>query len=551
MLFIIGATLILSHEQTRTQLEVLVQEIVPILSENLFYFLFSTVFMAMLSLVYSKTKGSKKDVSKKQGAYGQVIMHEHSLLEQLSHPNEIFSAIQLVLEKKLFKNSGSKSFSTRLSKELWDHLNKTSRSFAAVIRVLPSPDCSDAVCVFYLLLRALDTIEDEMDLAKFEDLRVGTETLLECKVRLLCDFYTLFDDNGPNPNFPLEKLLKSPIGAAAEKALLNALPTLIEGFHKIKENAVVKQITKEMGKGMSEYVIRDMKLGTTDEADYDRYCHIVAGLVGKGLTEIFCNLGYEDSKLIEDFDSWNSMGLLLQRTNITRDVCEDAAEGRSWWPQSIWKSGENAAESLKDLNDLSILNKMVCNAMNLIPQGMKYLDRLHNPAVFGFCALPQIMAIATLDACYANPNVFTGVVKIRAGQAAQLVLTLRQPTIGSGKRAYKREAVKLINHIRSRAVNLQDLETVAACDRALVACGGRVEKKLVTTSNTQIALSYAVFLSAVYLVKNQNTLLAKIATNVETLVGGDPGLTLAVSMALASGFGLSLVSASATLFSRS
>ena len=32
------------------------------------------------------------------------------------------------------------------------------------------------------------------------------------------------------------------------------------------------------------------------------------------------------------------------------------------------------------------------------------------------------MAIATLAACYNNPNVFTGVVKIRKGQAVALMM---------------------------------------------------------------------------------------------------------------------------------
>lgn len=32
------------------------------------------------------------------------------------------------------------------------------------------------------------------------------------------------------------------------------------------------------------------------------------------------------------------------------------------------------------------------------------------------------MAIATLAACYNNPNVFTGVVKIRKGQAVTLMM---------------------------------------------------------------------------------------------------------------------------------
>ena len=39
-----------------------------------------------------------------------------------------------------------------------------------------------------------------------------------------------------------------------------------------------------------------------------------------------------------------------------------------------------------------------------------------------FCVLLQTMAIATLAACYNNPRVFTGPVKIRKGQAVELIM---------------------------------------------------------------------------------------------------------------------------------
>jgi farnesyl-diphosphate farnesyltransferase len=533
MLFLVGATLVLSHEETRSQLENVIKDLVPIAADHLLLMLSSIVFCAFVTFVYKKFFSNKKVAKgeeQKQGAYGKVIMHEHSLWTQLSYPGEILAGIRLVLEKKFNK---SKGIHTKLSKELWDHLNKTSRSFAAVIRILPSPDVSDSVCIFYLLLRALDTIEDEMDLTKFEEFRKEGETALQAKVRLLCTFHTLLDD-GPN-DFPLEQVLNSQIGAAAEKALLNSVPLLIEGFHQIKEGLVVKNIVLLMGQGMSEYVIRDMQLGTRDDADYDRYCHIVAGLVGKGLTEIFCNLGYEDVALIDEFELWNSMGLLLQRTNITRDVCEDAAEGRSWWPQTIWQSGEIPAASLKDLKDLAILNKMVANALNLVPIANHYLNRLKHPAIFGFCAVPQIMAIATLEACYANPNVYTGVVKIRSGKAASLVLSLRKDTVTAAQLSYKVEATSLINSIRNKAITIGDTETIAACDKALEGFGARIPKKLVSTSNTQIAFSYTAFLGAVWAMKSQQAPLQSLFAYVDSVVEGDAGLALAFTMSLGAG----------------
>jgi hypothetical protein len=41
--------------------------------------------------------------------------------------------------------------------------------------------------------------------------------------------------------------------------------------------------------------------------------------------------------------------------------------------------------------------------------------------VFRFCAIPQVMAIATLDKCFNNHDVFTGVVKVRKGLAVSMI----------------------------------------------------------------------------------------------------------------------------------
>ena len=50
------------------------------------------------------------------------------------------------------------------------------------------------------------------------------------------------------------------------------------------------------------------------------------------------------------------------------------------------------------------------------------MSRLRDPTVFRFCAIPQVMAIATLVACYNNPRVLTSVVKIRKGEAVALMV---------------------------------------------------------------------------------------------------------------------------------
>jgi farnesyl-diphosphate farnesyltransferase len=71
-----------------------------------------------------------------------------------------------------------------------------------------------------------------------------------------------------------------------------------------------------------------------------------------------------------------------------------------------------------------VLNEMIVDAYNHVPAVLRYLSQLKNPQVFKFCAIPQVMAIATLERLVNNPDVFTGVVKIRKG----LMLSLFQYT---------------------------------------------------------------------------------------------------------------------------
>ena len=61
---------------------------------------------------------------------------------------------------------------------------------------------------------------------------------------------------------------------------------------------------------------------------------------------------------------------------------------------------------------------MICNAMRHAPYCLQYMQQLQDPQVFAFCAIPQIMALATLAQCYDNGKVFDGVVKMRRGQTA-------------------------------------------------------------------------------------------------------------------------------------
>ena len=122
------------------------------------------------------------------------------------------------------------------------------------------------------------------------------------------------------------------------------------------------------------------------------------------------------------------MGLFLQKTNIIRDYLEDYVDGRAFWPQEIWKqySPTGSLGDFAKVNNreqaVACLNHLVTNALECVPECMEYMSLLRTEEVFRFCAIPQVMAIATLADLYNNHDVFTGVVKIRKFFAAKLIL---------------------------------------------------------------------------------------------------------------------------------
>tara|TARA_A100001015_G_scaffold176920_1_gene196760 strand:+ start:741 stop:2678 length:1938 start_codon:yes stop_codon:yes gene_type:complete len=304
-------------------------------------------------------------------------------------------------------------------------LNKVSRSFAGVIAQLPD-ELREATCVFYLALRALDTVEDEMDLSRFEQYS-SNETkgcdekhLRETKIRLMCEFSRrLKGETGAN--------LKG-IGEAFERDLLENFDRVVRVFKSLKKQYrdVIENITERMSRGMARYVGRDLRNGTEHTKDYNRYCEIVAGYVGEGLTELWIASKLESSDIIKDREAIYAMGLFLQKTNIIRDYLEDLTEGRTFWPKEIW------SHYASDLSRLGVedkcgkcVNHMVADALLLLPACLRYLNSLKTDSIFRFCAIPQLMAIATLSHVQKhNKLVYQGVLKIPKTKAAYLIVDI-------------------------------------------------------------------------------------------------------------------------------
>lgn len=292
------------------------------------------------------------------------------------------------------------------------YLQKTSRSFSAVIQEL-NPELLVPVALFYLILRGLDTIEDDMTISA------------TTKEPLLRNFHKHIEEKGWNftSNGPEEK----------DRDLLVDFKVVVEEFLKVKPvyRAIITDITQKMGNGMADYANNaEFKSGVNTIEEYGKYCHYVAGLVGEGLTRLFVESNLANKALLDRPNLQESMGQFLQKTNIIRDVREDWDDKRRFWPREIWSKYVKTFDELFDpANQEAALNcssEMVLNALQHADECLFYLAGIRDQSVFNFAAIPQSMAIATLALVFRNPLIFKQNIKITKGQACRLMIDSSQ-----------------------------------------------------------------------------------------------------------------------------
>jgi farnesyl-diphosphate farnesyltransferase len=293
-----------------------------------------------------------------------------------------------------------------------------------------NPELLVPVALFYLILRGLDTIEDDMTIP------------LETKEPLLRDFYKIVEDENTDWNFngngPNEK----------DRPLLVEFEVVLIEFRKIKPvyKAIIIEITKKMGNGMADYAnnAEHNENGVMTIEDYELYCHYVAGLVGDGLTRLFVESGLANPALLQRPHLQESMAQLLQQTNVIRDIREDFDDKRRFWPKEIWsKYVDEFHELFEPMNvDIAVecTSEMVLNALKKADECLFYMAGIKDQSVFNFVAIPQSMAIATLELVFQNPDIFKRNVKITKGDACHL-MTESSQNLRSVCQIFKRYAM--------------------------------------------------------------------------------------------------------------
>lgn len=293
-------------------------------------------------------------------------------------------------------------------------LSKVSQSFAVMIDKLGEP-LRTTVCVFYLILRGLDTIEDDTTIdktIKVEALKIFPTYLDHLKSRYPVGVghglkFSCHDSN----RYYVELIDKFDIVLR------------VFGQCSIENKKIIRDTTDEIAEGMIKYINRPIET----MADYNEYCYYASGVLGVGLTKLFHSNFIIKNVPTEDVQRLAiSTGIFLQKMNIIRDIFEDITqpEERIFYPKEVW--GKYVA-NLRDLIDenhlpkaLACVNFLINDAFQQLPDSIEYISLISQQDVFRLCAIPQVIAVGTLVKMFNNPAVFNSIVKLAKTESVHI-----------------------------------------------------------------------------------------------------------------------------------
>ena len=127
-------------------------------------------------------------------------------------------------------------------------------------------------------------------------------------------------------------------GNLDEKDLIQNIPRVLRVLDScdMQQRQAVARCIQIMSDGMSYFHTRQNPHGLESLAEFEKYCYVVAGVVGEMLTTVFALRSPAFAKTIAQKEYLAiSFGQALQMTNILKDSPEDRERGVSWKPIGI------------------------------------------------------------------------------------------------------------------------------------------------------------------------------------------------------------------------
>ncbi|MCX6771627.1 MAG: squalene/phytoene synthase family protein [Candidatus Micrarchaeota archaeon] len=288
----------------------------------------------------------------------------------------------------------------------WGILPNVSRSFALCIRILPAP-LNRQMMLSYLVFRVIDTVED-------------SSAPLAAKKMMFAEFLSLLSRGGANDaaSGACARKMLARLDYTYEMELLEALPSLVRAYFSLPSGArrAISKRARVMARGMCEF----QKKPIETFADQDRYSYYVAGVIGHLFNDLLEFNGIITSRLKRQLSRYaQKFGLALQKVNILRDIADDIASHRYYWPKRLLaKYGlgyHDICSSENREKALAVLHEQIKDARAYIDAAMQYILLLPKKAlqVRMFCLIPLFMAIESYVKCMNNADVFVPGKKVK------------------------------------------------------------------------------------------------------------------------------------------
>jgi len=212
---------------------------------------------------------------------------------------------------------------------LEDLLERTSRTFALSIPVLPEPTRRE-VMIAYLLFRIADTFED------------ASHWPPDARIAAIADFNGLLRSYSREKAeaFSRDWVRREVAHHAGYQELMAEVPFVLDAFFALSPGAVepIRVHVIRSAQGMASIVARtrEGRLTLHSIPELQDYCYIVAGIVGEMLSELFL-LDRPGLSSIASFlrERAATFGEALQLVNILKDSAVDADEGRRYLPAEV------------------------------------------------------------------------------------------------------------------------------------------------------------------------------------------------------------------------
>ncbi|MEN9491894.1 MAG: hypothetical protein RJA63_2343 [Pseudomonadota bacterium] len=307
-------------------------------------------------------------------------------------------------------------------------LQRVSRTFALNIRVLPKTRLRQPILLAYLFCRMADTVEDCPTLPAAR------------KKTLLALFAAIFSGGATSWREATAAFTASlPESWQAseddEEFLCAHCGWCLQLYFALDESVrgPIAQCVVEMCDGMARFALRQAQangewLSIADEADLDRYCYFVAGVVGNMLSDLFCAQSpfINAARHAKMRERAVSFGLALQLVNIIKDAGEDRSREVCFIPMAWMREAGFAhprdffALSAKQTERLDVMQRMIAKAWRHLHDARDYILLIPalEPRMRLFCQWPMLMAAETLVAIGDGSALFDSAQPVKIGRDA-------------------------------------------------------------------------------------------------------------------------------------